>query len=229
MRRSRCHRGLRVRCAGSASVSAGLARLGVQSIRANGWSRPRKSLHSDLGLAAGAPTTVNTMTTPIGISCIALTDGCHLRWTPSKPTTSTPSGVVGIPITDQRPSLRSAIMVSATKHQRANAAAAAGFLTARPVCLTTSGLAFNGLPALWRTPPRTHPMIQDSGSSSRPMVGSAARRPSDLDHSTPLDRSCEGGVSDRPSPGTSTARYLHRDLRPGGAYPGYPSAMLASR
>lgn len=116
------------------------------------------------------------MTTRSASPCTVLTDGCHLVVDALKANdVDTIYGVVGIPITDlARAAQASGIRYIGFRHEASagNAAAAAGFLTARPgVCLTTSGPGFlNGLPALANATTNCFPMIQISGSSSRPMV-----------------------------------------------------------
>ncbi|AMC40094.1 oxalyl-CoA decarboxylase OxcA [Mycobacterium tuberculosis] len=100
------------------------------------------------------------MTTRSASPCTVLTDGCHLVVDALKANdVDTIYGVVGIPITDlARAAQASGIRYIGFRHEASagNAAAAAGFLTARPgVCLTTSGPAFSTACPRWRTPPRT--------------------------------------------------------------------------
>ncbi|ORB84948.1 oxalyl-CoA decarboxylase [Mycobacterium kansasii] len=105
-----------------------------------------------------------------------LTDGFHLMVAALKANdVDTIYGIVGIPITDlARTAQAAGIRYVGFRHEASagNAAAAAGFLTARPgICLTTSGPGFlNGLPALANATANCFPMVQISGSSRRSIV-----------------------------------------------------------
>lgn len=84
-------------------------------------------------------------------------------------------GVVGIPITDlARTAQARGIRYLGFRNEQAagHAAAAAGYLTARPgICLTVSAPGFlNGLVALANATTDCFPMIQISGSSDRSIV-----------------------------------------------------------
>ncbi|WP_174237066.1 oxalyl-CoA decarboxylase [Mycobacterium basiliense] len=111
-----------------------------------------------------------------GLDASRLTDGFHLVVDALQANgVDTIYGLVGIPITDlARTAQASGIRYIGFRHEASagNAAAAAGFLTARPgVCLTTSGPGFlNGLPALANATTNCFPMIQISGSSQRSIV-----------------------------------------------------------
>lgn len=162
------------------------------------------------------------MTTRSASPCTVLTDGCHLVVDALKANdVDTIYGVVGIPITDlARAAQASGIRYIGFRHEASagNAAAAAGFLTARPgVCLTTSGPGFlNGLPALANATTNCFPMIQISGSSSRPMVDLQRGDYQDLDQLNAARPFVKAALSDRPSPGHRArrrARHSHRDLR----------------
>ncbi|ORC01435.1 oxalyl-CoA decarboxylase [Mycobacterium persicum] len=113
---------------------------------------------------------------PDGPASVRLTDGFHLMVEALKANdVDTIYGIVGIPITDlARTAQAAGIRYIGFRHEGSagNAAAAAGFLTARPgICLTTSGPGFlNGLPALANATANCFPMIQISGSSRRSIV-----------------------------------------------------------
>ncbi|OOK75439.1 thiamine pyrophosphate enzyme, N-terminal TPP binding domain protein [Mycobacterium kansasii] len=89
-----------------------------------------------------------------------LTDGFHLMVDALKANdVDTIYGIVGIPITDlARTAQAAGIRYIGFRHEGSagNAAAAAGFLTARPgICLTTSGPAFSTACPRWPTPRQT--------------------------------------------------------------------------
>ncbi|AFE11483.1 putative oxalyl-CoA decarboxylase [Mycobacterium tuberculosis RGTB423] len=165
-----------------------------------------------------------------------LTDGCHLVVDALKANdVDTIYGVVGIPITDlARAAQASGIRYIGFRHEASagNAAAAAGFLTARPgVCLTTSGPGFlNGLPALANATTNCFPMIQISGSSSRPMVDLQRGDYQDLDQlnaARPFVKAAYriGQVQDI---GRGVARAIRTATsgRPGGVYLDIPGDVL---
>lgn len=176
------------------------------------------------------------MTTRSASPCTVLTDGCHLVVDALKANdVDTIYGVVGIPITDlARAAQASGIRYIGFRHEASagNAAAAAGFLTARPgVCLTTSGPGFlNGLPALANATTNCFPMIQISGSSSRPMVDLQRGDYQDLDHlnaARPFVKAAYriGQVQDI---GRGVARAIRTATsgRPGGVYLDIPGDVL---
>lgn len=176
------------------------------------------------------------MTTRSASPCTVLTDGCHLVVDALKANdVDTIYGVVGIPITDlARAAQASGIRYIGFRHEASagNAAAAAGFLTARPgVCLTTSGPGFlNGLPALANATTNCFPMIQISGSSSRPMVDLQRGDYQDLDQlnaARPFVKAAYriGQVQDI---GRGVARAIRTATsgRPGGVYLDIPGDVL---
>jgi oxalyl-CoA decarboxylase len=165
-----------------------------------------------------------------------LTDGFHLVVDALKANDiDTIYGVVGIPITDlARTAQASGIRYIGFRHETSagNAAAAAGFLTQRPgVCLTTSGPGFlNGLPALANATTNCFPMIQISGSSSRPIVDLQRGDYQDLDQlsaARPFVKAAYriGRVEDI---GRGIARAIRTAIsgRPGGVYLDIPGEVL---
>ncbi|BBX75753.1 oxalyl-CoA decarboxylase [Mycobacterium shinjukuense] len=144
-------------------------------------------------------------------------------------------GVVGIPITDlARTAQASGIRYIGFRHEASagNAAAAAGFLTARPgVCLTTSGPGFlNGLPALANATANCFPMIQISGSGRRSVVDLQRGDYQEIDQlnvARPVVKDAYriGRVEDI---GRGVARALRTAIsgRPGGVYLDIPGDVL---
>ena len=165
-----------------------------------------------------------------------LTDGFHLIVDALKANdVDTIYGIVGIPITDlARVAQSSGIRYIGFRHETSagNAAAAAGYLNQRPgVCLTTSGPGFlNGLPALANATTNCFPMIQISGSSSRPIVDLQRGDYQDLDQlnaARPFVKAAYriGRVEDI---GRGVARAIRTAIsgRPGGVYLDIPGDVL---
>lgn len=165
-----------------------------------------------------------------------LTDGFHLVVDAlAANDVDTIYGVVGIPITDlARTAQESGIRYIGFRNEGSagNAAAAAGFLTRRPgVCLTTSGPGFlNGLPALANATTNCFPMIQISGSSSRPVVDLQRGDYQDIDQlnaARPFVKAAYriGRVEDI---GRGIARAIRTAIsgRPGGVYLDIPGEVL---
>jgi oxalyl-CoA decarboxylase len=144
-------------------------------------------------------------------------------------------GIVGIPITDlARVAQASGIRYVGFRQETSagNAAAAAGFLTKRPgVCLTTSGPGFlNGLPALANATTNCFPMIQISGSSSRPIVDLQRGDYQDLDQlnaARPFVKAAYR-ISRVEDIGRGVARAIRTAIsgRPGGVYLDIPGEVL---
>jgi oxalyl-CoA decarboxylase len=164
------------------------------------------------------------------------TDGFHLMVGALKANdVDTIYGIVGIPITDlARVAQASGIRYIGFRQETSagNAAAAAGYLTKRPgVCLTTSGPGFlNGLPALANATTNCFPMIQISGSSSRPIVDLQRGDYQDLDQlnaARPFVKAAYriGRVEDI---GRGVARAIRTAIsgRPGGVYLDIPGDVL---
>jgi oxalyl-CoA decarboxylase len=164
------------------------------------------------------------------------TDGFHLMVDALKANdVDTIYGIVGIPITDlARVAQASGIRYIGFRQETSagNAAAAAGYLTKRPgVCLTTSGPGFlNGLPALANATTNCFPMIQISGSSSRPIVDLQRGDYQDLDQlnaARPFVKAAYriGRVEDI---GRGVARAIRTAIsgRPGGVYLDIPGDVL---
>ncbi|MCV6968600.1 oxalyl-CoA decarboxylase [Mycobacterium bohemicum] len=180
-------------------------------------------------------TTVSASGTPATPSA-RLTDGFQLVVDALKANgVETIYGIVGIPITDlARRAQASGIRYIGFRQETSagNAAAAAGFLTARPgVCLTTSGPGFlNGLPALANATANCFPMIQISGSSNRAMVDLQRGDYQDLDQlsaARPFAKAAYriGRVEDI---GRGVARAVRTAVsgRPGGVYLDIPGDVL---
>jgi oxalyl-CoA decarboxylase len=165
-----------------------------------------------------------------------VTDGFHLVVDALKANDiETIYGVVGIPITDlARVAQASGIRYIGFRQETSagNAAAAAGFLTKRPgVCLTTSGPGFlNGLPALANATTNCFPMIQISGSSSRPIVDLQRGDYQDLDQlnaARPFAKAAYR-ISRVEDIGLGIARAIRTAIsgRPGGVYLDIPGEVL---
>jgi oxalyl-CoA decarboxylase len=165
-----------------------------------------------------------------------LTDGFHLMADALRANdVDTIYGIVGIPITDlARVAQASGIRYIGFRQETSagNAAAAAGYLTKRPgICLTTSGPGFlNGLPALANATTNCFPMIQISGSSSRPIVDLQRGDYQDLDQlnaARPFAKAAYriGRVEDI---GRGVARAIRTAIsgRPGGVYLDIPGDVL---
>ncbi|MGO9155104.1 oxalyl-CoA decarboxylase [Mycobacterium sp.] len=165
-----------------------------------------------------------------------LTDGFHLMVDALKANdVDTIYGIVGIPITDlARVAQASGIRYIGFRQETSagNAAAAAGYLTKRPgVCLTTSGPGFlNGLPALANATTNCFPMIQISGSSSRPIVDLQRGDYQDLDQlnaARPFVKAAYR-ISRVDDIGRGVARAIRTAIsgRPGGVYLDIPGDVL---
>jgi oxalyl-CoA decarboxylase len=165
-----------------------------------------------------------------------LTDGFHLMVDALKANdVDTIYGIVGIPITDlARVAQASGIRYIGFRQETSagNAAAAAGYLTKRPgVCLTTSGPGFlNGLPALANATTNCFPMIQISGSSSRPIVDLQRGDYQDLDQlnaARPFVKAAYR-ISRVEDIGRGVARAIRTAIsgRPGGVYLDIPGDVL---
>jgi oxalyl-CoA decarboxylase len=164
------------------------------------------------------------------------TDGFHLMVDALKANdVDTIYGIVGIPITDlARVAQACGIRYIGFRQETSagNAAAAAGFLTKRPgVCLTTSGPGFlNGLPALANATTNCFPMIQISGSSSRPIVDLQRGDYQDLDQlnaARPFAKAAYR-ISRVEDIGLGIARAIRTAIsgRPGGVYLDIPGEVL---
>ena len=164
------------------------------------------------------------------------TDGFHLMVDALKANdVDTIYGIVGIPITDlARVAQASGIRYIGFRQETSagNAAAAAGYLTKRPgVCLTTSGPGFlNGLPALANATTNCFPMIQISGSSSRPIVDLQRGDYQDLDQlnaARPFVKAAYR-ISRVEDIGRGVARAIRTAIsgRPGGVYLDIPGDVL---
>ncbi|MDC8971737.1 oxalyl-CoA decarboxylase [Mycobacterium marinum] len=165
-----------------------------------------------------------------------LTDGFHLVADALKANdVATIYGIVGIPITDLARTVQArGIRYIGFRHEAsaANAAAAAGFLTARPgVCLTTSGPGFlNALPALANATANCFPMIQISGSSQRAIVDLARGDYQEIDQlnaARPFAKAAYR-INRVEDVGLGIARALRTAIsgRPGGVYLDVPGEVL---
>ncbi|EUA85629.1 thiamine pyrophosphate enzyme, N-terminal TPP binding domain protein [Mycobacterium ulcerans str. Harvey] len=144
-------------------------------------------------------------------------------------------GIVGIPITDLARTVQArGIRYIGFRHEAsaANAAAAAGFLTAWPgVCLTTSGPGFlNALPALANATANCFPMIQISGSSQRAIMDLARGDYQEIDQlnaARPFAKAAYR-INRVEDVGLGIARALRTAIsgRPGGVYLDVPGEVL---
>ncbi|KAA1249258.1 oxalyl-CoA decarboxylase [Mycobacterium simiae] len=165
-----------------------------------------------------------------------LTDGFHLVVDALKANqVRTMYGIVGIPITDlARTAQAAGIRYIGFRHETSAgyAAAAAGFLTARPgVCLTTSGPGFlNGLAALANATTNCFPMIQISGSSQRSIVDLQRGDYQEIDQlnaARPLAKAAYR-INRVEDIGLGVARAIRTAItgRPGGVYLDIPGDVL---
>ena len=165
------------------------------------------------------------------------TDGFHLLIEALKLNgIDTVFGLPGIPITDltrmaQAAGLR---MISFRHEQHAgNAAAAAGFLTAKPgICLTVSAPGFlNGLTALANATTNCFPMILISGSSEREIVDLQQGDYEEMDQLAIAKPLCKAAfrVLHAADIGIGVARAIRSALsgRPGGVYLDLPAKLFA--
>ncbi|HEY4082695.1 MAG TPA: oxalyl-CoA decarboxylase [Burkholderiaceae bacterium] len=167
----------------------------------------------------------------------AMTDGFHLVIDALKLNDiDTIFGVPGIPITDltrmaQAEGMR---MISFRHEQHAgNAAAAAGFLTAKPgICLTVSAPGFlNGLTALANATTNCFPMILISGSSEREIVDLQQGDYEEMDQLAIAKPLCKAAfrVLHAQDIGIGIARAIRSALsgRPGGVYLDLPAKLFS--
>ncbi len=166
-----------------------------------------------------------------------LTDGFHLVVEALKLNdVATIYGVVGIPITDlARLAQASGIRYIGFRHESdaGHAAAAAGFLTAKPgVCLTVSGPGFlNGMVALANATVNCFPMVHIAGSSTRAIVDLQRGDYEELDQmaiAKPLAKASYR-VDRIEDIGRGVARAFRTAVsgRPGGVYLDIPADVLA--
>src|SRR5258708_26885890 len=165
-----------------------------------------------------------------------LTDGFHLVVDAMKLSgIDTIYGVAGIPITDLARLWQSEGMrYFGFRHETSagHAAAAAGFLTARPgVWLTVSAPGFlNGMVALANATPNCFPMIQISGSSERNIIDLQQGDYEELDQLNAAKPYAKAAFRvDRPEDiGLAVARAIRAAMagRPGGVYLDLPAATL---
>jgi oxalyl-CoA decarboxylase len=144
-------------------------------------------------------------------------------------------GVVGTPVTDlARVAQAKGVRFIGFRQEQAagHAAAAAGFLTARPgVCLTVSAPGFlNGMVALANATTNCFPMIQISGSSERSIVDLQQGDSEELDQLNAAKPYVKAAFRvDRPQDiGLAVARAIRvaTSGRPGGVYLDLPAATL---
>jgi oxalyl-CoA decarboxylase len=166
-----------------------------------------------------------------------LTDGFHLVIDALKLNgIDTIYGLPGIPITDltrmaQAEGMR---MISFRHEQNAgNAAAIAGFLTAKPgICLTVSAPGFlNGLTALANATTNCFPMILISGSSEREIVDLQQGDYEEMDQLAIAKPLCKAAfrVLHAEDIGVGIARAIRSAVsgRPGGVYLDLPAKLFA--
>ncbi|TWO68984.1 oxalyl-CoA decarboxylase [Caenimonas sedimenti] len=166
----------------------------------------------------------------------AQTDGFHLVIDALKLNgIETIYGLPGIPITDLTRMLQAEgmRMISFRHEQHAgNAAAAAGFLTAKPgICLTVSAPGFlNGLTALANATVNCFPMILISGSSEREIVDLAQGDYEEMDQLNVAKPFCKAAfrILHAQDIGVGIARAIRTALsgRPGGVYLDLPAKLF---
>jgi oxalyl-CoA decarboxylase len=166
-----------------------------------------------------------------------LTDGFHLVIDALKLNgIDTIYGLPGIPITDLTRMLQAEgmRMISFRHEQNAgNAAAIAGFLTAKPgICLTVSAPGFlNGLTALANATTNCFPMILISGSSEREIVDLQQGDYEEMDQLAIAKPLCKAAfrVLHAEDIGVGIARAIRSALsgRPGGVYLDLPAKLFA--
>ena len=166
-----------------------------------------------------------------------LTDGFHLVIDALKLNgIDTIYGLPGIPITDLTRMLQTEgmRMISFRHEQNAgNAAAIAGFLTAKPgICLTVSAPGFlNGLTALANATTNCFPMILISGSSEREIVDLQQGDYEEMDQLAIAKPLCKAAfrVLHAEDIGVGIARAIRSALsgRPGGVYLDLPAKLFA--
>ncbi len=165
------------------------------------------------------------------------TDGFHLVIDALKLNgIDTVFGLPGIPITDlTRKMQASGMRVISFRHEQhaGNAAAAAGFLTAKPgICLTVSAPGFlNGLTALANATTNCFPMILMSGSSEREIVDLQQGDYEEMDQLAIARPHCKAAfrVLHAQDIGVGIARAIRAALsgRPGGVYLDLPAKLFS--
>ena len=167
-----------------------------------------------------------------------MTDGFHLVVEALKLNgLDTIFGVAGIPITDLlRLAQNEGIRYLGFRHEQsaANAAAIAGYLTAKPgICMTVSAPGFlNGLVGLANATTNCFPMILISGSSDRSIVDLEQGDYEEMDQLAVARPHCKAAYRiNRPQDiGTGIARAIRAAVsgRPGGVYLDLTAEVLAS-
>ena len=166
-----------------------------------------------------------------------MTDGFHLVIDALKLNgIDTIFGLPGIPITDlTRKAQAEGIRVISFRHEQnaGNAAAIAGFMTAKPgVCLTVSAPGFlNGLTALANATTNCFPMILISGSSEREIVDLQQGDYEEMDQLAIARPLCKAAfrVLNAEDIGVGVARAIRAAVsgRPGGVYLDLPAKLFA--
>jgi oxalyl-CoA decarboxylase len=166
-----------------------------------------------------------------------MTDGFHLVIDALKLNgIDTIFGLPGIPITDlTRKAQAEGIRVISFRHEQnaGNAAAIAGFITAKPgICLTVSAPGFlNGLTALANATTNCFPMILISGSSEREIVDLQQGDYEEMDQLAIARPLCKAAfrVLHAEDIGVGVARAIRAAVsgRPGGVYLDLPAKLFA--
>ena len=174
---------------------------------------------------------------PVIEAAASQTDGFHLVIDALKLNDiDTIFGVPGIPITDfTRMAQAEGIRVISFRHEQhaGNAAAAAGFITAKPgICLTVSAPGFlNGLTALANATTNCFPMILISGSSEREIVDLQQGDYEEMDQLAIAKPLCKAAfrVLHAEDIGVGIARAIRSAVsgRPGGVYLDLPAKLFA--
>jgi len=167
----------------------------------------------------------------------AMTDGFHLVIDALKLNDiDTIFGLPGIPITDlTRLAQAEGMRVISFRHEQhaGNAAAAAGFLTAKPgICLTVSAPGFlNGLTALANATTNCFPMILISGSSEREIVDLQQGDYEEMDQLNAAKPYAKAAyrILHAEDIGIGVARAIRAAVsgRPGGVYLDLPAKLLS--
>ena len=170
------------------------------------------------------------------VAAAETTDGFHLLIDALKLNDiDTIYGLPGIPITDfTRMAQAEGLRVISFRHEQhaGNAAAAAGFLTAKPgICLTVSAPGFlNGLTALANATTNCFPMILISGSSEREIVDLQQGDYEEMDQLAIAKPLCKAAfrVLHAEDIGVGIARAIRSALsgRPGGVYLDLPAKLF---
>ena len=174
---------------------------------------------------------------PEPLAAAAQIDGFHLVIDALKLNgLNTIYGLPGIPITDlTRKAQAAGIRVISFRHEQnaGNAAAIAGFITAKPgVCLTVSAPGFlNGLTALANATTNCFPMILISGSSEREIVDLQQGDYEEMDQLAIAKPLCKAAfrVLNAEDIGVGVARAIRSAVsgRPGGVYLDLPAKLFA--